>query len=263
MATAALVLFGLVETTNAQEGNEAASSRPEVTSVNIDKRSKGVVVLRAGATDADATVTGLRVGWGDGSGVVASRNCPRAGSDALDRPDGNVVTFRRLRHRYARPGRYTIRVTARSQDCSAPATGHQDSDSRLLNVRVTRADLRQTDGVGNPRPRITSLRFASPPRVGRTTRLIVEARDPDATVVGVEVGFGRQGGVVADSTCRRARGRGEVTRFVLFHRFRRPGRVKVTATARSVRCPETRNLQQSVPRSTTVRVLQPVPRFLG
>jgi hypothetical protein len=102
----------------------------------------------------------VNINWGDRTGTFANNFC-RAFSD--DRPGphkGETITFRRIRHRYTRPGRYRLGVSAKSEVCPAqtndkigPPVGKWvkvgaaprsdgDADGKSRKVRVWRRSLR-------------------------------------------------------------------------------------------------------------------------
>jgi hypothetical protein len=89
------------------------------------------VELSVRARDPDATVTGIEITWGDRYGAVADNGCA-AFSDGEEGPHtGKTISFRRLRHRYAKAGTYRLRVAAVSHKCP------QQTDEQV-SVRVKR-----------------------------------------------------------------------------------------------------------------------------
>ena len=110
-------------------------------------------------------------------------------------------------------------------------------------------------GTESDAPEITKLRFQSRPRAGRIAHLELEARDPNAAIAGVTVGWGDRSGVHYDYPGCDPHGDDPIGKPLvvrLRHRYKRGGRYRVTAKVDSTDCVRVETVRKSI----RVRVLR-------
>jgi hypothetical protein len=111
------------------------SPRPEVTYLRIRYLAERRVEVSVRARDPDATVTEVDIDWGDRRGTFATNACV-AFADGKEGPHtGSTISFRRIRHRYAKRGNYRMRVSAVSHLCP-DHTGEQVGPRVKRTVRI-------------------------------------------------------------------------------------------------------------------------------
>ena len=137
-AAAVLLAFGAFGASAGgdEPAAESASPPPEVTYVRVRHLGNRRVEVSVRARDPNATVTEVDVDWGDRRGTFATNACV-AFTDGEEGPHtGKTISFRRIRHRYAKPGRYRMRVNAVSHLCPEQ-TDEQVGPRTKRIVRIT------------------------------------------------------------------------------------------------------------------------------
>jgi hypothetical protein len=132
--TAICLVAGMAEADEppARESNPP----PHVTYVRVRYLEDRRVELSVRARDPDATVTEVDIDWGDRRGTFATNACI-AFVDGEEGPHtGKTISFRRIRHRYAKRGPYKLRVNAVSHLCPEH-TGEQVGPrvKRIVRIR--------------------------------------------------------------------------------------------------------------------------------
>lgn len=112
LAGAAVATAG-VGHAGAQQGSGEGQgpAKPRILSITVKQLSSRTIDVAVRARDRDGTVTDIDIDFGDRRGVNATNFC-QAFADGKPGPHtGETITFRRIRHTYARTNRrYKLRV---------------------------------------------------------------------------------------------------------------------------------------------------------
>jgi len=146
----AVVAIAGVGHAGAQQGSVDGQgpAKPRILSITIKQLSSRTIDVAVRARDRDGTVTDVNINFGDRRGVVAGNFC-QAFTDGKPGPHtGETITFRRLRHTYARTNRtYKLRVKALSQNCPE-RTQPQEGPVAIKSFRLKKNPSRQPNFAG-------------------------------------------------------------------------------------------------------------------